>query len=113
MIAQLNPLPGEQELLMVRANHTQGGRAVGGKLHVTNLRVVFVAHGFDQATGGHNWDCPRGAVTRVDIAPRGRNPFNGSLRKRLRITSTNDSHLFVVNQPRKFIDKLPADISHS
>ena len=63
MIASLSLFPDEHELLMVRASHTQGHRAVGGKLYVTNLRLVFVAHGIDRATGGHKWECPRESVT--------------------------------------------------
>jgi len=45
-----NTLP-EQLLLDTPANMWRGAEAVGGRLHVTNQRVVFKSHSFNVQTG--------------------------------------------------------------
>ncbi len=44
--------PNERELETYRANRTQGSRAVGGHLLLTDQRLLFYPHKVDSATGG-------------------------------------------------------------
>ncbi|SNZ04895.1 hypothetical protein SAMN06269185_0714 [Natronoarchaeum philippinense] len=100
-----------------RANHTQNRRrAVGGKLFVTDRRVVFVPHTFDDVLGGAHVDVPLDAVETVTTEPADRSPgaivrqpldtlFGGSLRTRLRIeTADGDAELFLVDDIENAID---------
>ncbi|MFN8022090.1 MAG: hypothetical protein U0Q03_11235 [Acidimicrobiales bacterium] len=89
--------PDEREIETTRANRSQGSRAVGGHLLLTNQRVLFYAHRLDSSTGGKNWACDLSSITNVGLAERGRNPFDGSMRRRLRIEFEGAIELFVVN----------------
>lgn len=90
-------LPNEREIATYRANRTQGSRAVGGQLLLTNLRLVFCPHKLDNATGGSGWECMLAAVRSTGMSPRGFNPFNGSVRRRLQIECDVGIEYFVVN----------------
>jgi hypothetical protein len=98
MIAELDLRPGEVVTRTVGANRSQGRRAVGGKVHVTNQRVAFVPHGFDKSLGGELWEVPLGQVVSIDVGPRGKNWFDGSIRRRLRIITSTSTEYFVVNR---------------
>jgi hypothetical protein len=65
---------------------------------VTDQRAVFYPHGVDSATGGVTWECELASISRVQVAPRGRNPFDGSMRRRLQIDGGAVSEYFVVNK---------------
>jgi len=90
--------PDEREIETYRANRSQGSRAVGGHLLLTDQRLLFYPHRFDSSTGGINWACDLRSVTNVGLAARGRNPFDGSMRRRLRIECAEEIGLFVVNK---------------
>ena len=83
----------------INANHTQGGRAVGGRLFVTNLNLRFVANRFDRFTGGRDSVLPRAEVRSVEVAARSMKggPFSGGLRRRLHVVAKGGGELFVVN----------------
>jgi hypothetical protein len=86
----------------VRANMVQYGRAVGGKLVVGGGSVRFSPHRLDRATGGddHQWDVR--ALTSVDRAPRTWHPFDGGVRRRLRLRFADGGEaLFEVNHVRE------------
>jgi hypothetical protein len=89
---------GEREIATYRANRAQGSRSVGGHLLLTDQRVAFYPHKLDSSTGGLSWECEIETVTKVSVAPRGRNPFDGSMRRRLRIDCGDKSEYFVVNK---------------
>lgn len=89
--------PTEREIETYRANRTQGSRSVGGHMLVTSQRVCFYPHKFDATTGGSHWECTLASVSRVCLAPRGFNPFNGSLRRRVQIEYADATEHFVVN----------------
>jgi hypothetical protein len=99
---------GETEIRSFWANRSQVNRAVAGHLYLTDRRLVFHPSGLDAVTGGHAWEIPLAAVTTVDIAPRGRNRFDGSLRRRLRITSAQGAEHFVVNKVGAAVDLIEA-----
>jgi GRAM domain len=88
--------PGEQLVGRFRANRSQGGRAVGGHLLLTDQRLVFAPHKIDAATGGAGWQCSLRSISSVSVAPRGKNLFDGSLRRRLMVTSDGAVTYFVV-----------------
>jgi len=100
-----------------RANHTQNRRrAVGGKLFVTDRRVGFRPHSFDDTLGGKHVDAPLEAVETVATEPARRSLgailrsplealFGGGLRARLRIeTDDGDAELFLVDDIETAID---------
>ncbi len=100
-----------------RANHADGGRAKGGKLRLEGERLSFEPHGFDRAIdrlidtpGG--WSATLSEITEVGEEPRGKNPFDGSLRKRLRIvTADGQRQLFVVNGLDEAVQRLQAAVA--
>ncbi len=90
-------LPGERMLESIRANRTQGGRAVGGHLYLTDQRLVFLPHRVDAATGGQTFEVSLSEVSMTDVAPRGSNLFDGSMRGRLRVTTADGTEHFVAS----------------
>jgi hypothetical protein len=88
---------GEMLVESIRANRMEGLRAVGGRLYLTDQRLVFRPHAFDAATGGSAWESPLRAVALADIAPRGSDRSFAALRRRLRITTADGAEVFVVN----------------
>jgi hypothetical protein len=90
--------PDEQEIGTYRANRSQGTRAVGGHLLLTDQRVLFYPHGLDRSSGGKGWTCDLASITSVALTERGRNPFDGSMRRRLKIECDRGTEMFVVNK---------------
>jgi hypothetical protein len=90
------------------ANHTQSAnRAVGGKLFVTNKRLLFSLHLFDHLLGGRKLALDVGAVWSVGKREKGGDTFGGGLRDRLQITLQNgDAELFVVNKLEQSVAEL-------
>jgi hypothetical protein len=81
----------------IRANQSQGARAVGGRLALTTHRLVFEPHAFDAATGGRTWAVPLAAIAEAGEEPRTWHPFDGGMRRRLRVTPRDGQKaLFVV-----------------
>jgi hypothetical protein len=95
--------PTEREIATYRANRTQGSRAVGGHLLLTNQRVCFYPHKLDDATGGKAWECRLASISQVGLAPLGFNPFNGSLRRRVQIECADATEYFVMSKPSDVI----------
>lgn len=89
---------GERVVWKQNANRTQGGRAVGGRLYMTDSRLFFQPNRIHAATKGQLWSAPLAAIESVSTdAPDG-GLFTGGLRTRLQIVaSSGDSELFVVN----------------
>ncbi len=85
------------------ANHLQGRRQVGGKLFLTNARLLFNPHHLDHALAGRRWSVSLEDIETVDTEPRLTGGFldtlfGGGLRNRLRIDLVDESaDLFVVN----------------
>ena len=100
--------PGEQVAWSQLANRTQSSqRAVGGKLFLTDRRLLFCPHWVDTATGGKRWSLALADVTGVGIRPKGGDRLGGGLRDRLRIDSVDgDQHLFVVKRLDEVIARL-------
>lgn len=80
------------------ANHTQSGRAVGGRLYLTDTRLIFQPNRIDAATKGQPWSASLAAIEGVSTEAPDGNLFSGGLRTRLQLSmSGGDSELFVVN----------------
>lgn len=64
----------EQVLWEKAANRFQNRlRAVGGRLYLTDRRLVFGRHQFDARLGGKEWAAPLSQIT--DVEARGRGPL--------------------------------------
>ena len=80
------------------ANRTQGNRAVGGRLFLTERRLIFEPNRLDAATKGRSWSAPLKSIAGVGKdAPTG-SLISGGVRTRLRL-DLDDGHseYFVVN----------------
>lgn len=69
----------------------------GGRLIVTNRRVLFQPNRFDKLTGKTRWDCPLSSVTEFEVVDRDPTVLAGGLRKRLRIQTQDDHEIFILN----------------
>jgi len=91
------------------ANRTQGRRAVGGALFLTNQRLVFRANRLEHLIGGKAWDVNLINVMSVGVAEKTGNLFDGGLRNRLKVQVHNDEPaLFVVNKLPEVIETVSA-----
>jgi hypothetical protein len=100
----------EEILLSYPANHTQGKRAVGGKLFVTNYRLAFAPNRIDANMGGETWE-----LRLSDFASAGTDKprihiieiFSGAWRTRLAIHAKGgEVQYFVVGNPQKVSGEL-------
>ncbi len=94
---------GEQWVIHLAANRSQGKRAVGGGLHLTTQRLLFCPNVIDVRLGGKPFACTRAEIVAVGIE-RGRfsllELFSGGLRDRLRLDLHDGRReLFVVSSP--------------
>lgn len=102
--------PGEKILQSFPVNHTQGKRAVGGKLFVSNSRLIFVPNRIDAFFKGKTWSLDIQDIENISTESPNlsvNNIFSGAWRKRLRITSYDkNTALFVVNDLEHVIEEL-------
>jgi hypothetical protein len=90
---------GEVVILQIPANHSEGSTARGGKLWLTDRRLLFLPHGLDRALGAGSVEIPLSDITFVGKEPAGGGLLSGGLRDRLRVEAVDGSHfLFVVNR---------------
>ncbi len=92
--------PSENILFETGANHSKGLEAVGGKLYLTNKRLVFKSHKFN--IQGHELSIPLSDISKVE-----RTKTWGLINNSLSITTTgNKIEKFVVEQPGEWINYL-------
>lgn len=96
------------------ANRTQGLRAVGGHLDVTDGVLRFTPNAFDAVTGGKPLEVPLTQVASVGTEP-GRwalsELFSGGLRTRLAVDLADGTReRFVVWDPNAAVAKLRAKL---
>lgn len=113
LFAEQSIMEGETVLWSRFANRTQSEyRAVGGKLFLTNQRLLFSPHFIDHLTGGEKWSVDLVSIQTIDKQPEGGDLFGGGLRDRLRISLHNGGvELFVVNDLDSVIEYLQASLS--
>ncbi len=100
---------GEVEHLAILANHSVGWRAIGGKLVATDGRLMFRPNRVDRGLGGKVWTAPLAQIVGLGKKPRTYHPFNGGLRTRLSVvTSDAVEHLFVINRLDEHLARLHA-----
>jgi len=76
--------PAEEVVWSQAANRLKdSGRAVGGKLFLTDRRLIFCPHWVDAATGGRPWQVPLERLAAIGTIPQG-SP-GGWIRDRLAI----------------------------
>lgn len=90
------------------ANRTQGSRAVGGRLYLTESRLLFVPTHLDSITGGKRWELPLAQLRSVGRQDADGGLFSGGLRTRLRLDTDAGTELFVVNDIDEVIAELDA-----
>jgi hypothetical protein len=73
-----------------------GPLARNGHLLLTNQRLAVYPHLFDRALQGKTWECTVASISNVTSAPRGLNPFDGSLRRLLQVEHDRRPELFVM-----------------
>ena len=102
--------PDERVVWSQLANRVQSShRAVGGKLFLTDRRLVFCPHWVDAATGGKTWSLPLANIARVGITPKGGDRFAGGLRDRLRVELVDGGQqLFVIKRLDEVVERLEA-----
>jgi len=102
---QIQLSEGEAVLLSYPANHTQGKRAVGGKLFVTNCRLAFAPNRIDANLGGEAWELPLSDFANAGTdaqSTRITEIFSGAVRTRLAIHAKGGGvQYFVVRSPQK------------
>ncbi len=69
----------------------------GGRLFVTNERVLFQPNRFDKLTGKKSWECPLASVTGLEVIDRDSAVAPGGLRTRLGLQTSDGTEKFVVN----------------
>ncbi|WP_410871194.1 hypothetical protein [Nocardia sp. A7] len=79
------------------ANRTQGGRAVGGRLHLTGTRLLFVPNHIEAITGGKRWEAPLTQLRAVGRQSPDGGLFSGGIRTRLRLDTDAGTELFVID----------------
>jgi len=89
------------------ANRSQSrNRAVGGKLYLTDRRLLFCPHWIDAAFGGRTWNCERSQVQAIGTEPKS-GGLGGGMRDRLRIEVVGgDAELFVVKDLDAIVEHL-------
>ena len=93
------------------ANAFQGRRAVGGRLTVTNKRIIFVPNRLDALLGGKDLALNRSEVIHVGIQPPGKDGarkrgLNAMMNEQVKIESDKMSLAFVVADSGSLVDKL-------
>src|SRR5689334_4372495 len=87
------------------------GRAVGGRLTLTNTRLAFMANRLEALLRGQDWAVANDNIVGVggaDPTPSG-GQFSGGLRRRLRLSLVDGSEgFFVVADPDKAVAELSA-----
>src|SRR5436853_3642919 len=77
---------GEEVVYSRLANRMQGSRAVGGKLFLTDQRILFCPHRIDGLLAGKQWSVETGDVAEVGVEPKGSGKASrvgGGLRDRM------------------------------
>lgn len=98
---RFNPEPGETVVFETPANHFKGIEAVGGKLYLTDKRLVFISHKLN--IQNHRLVIPLLAIesvtkfTTLGVANTG-----------LTITANNQIEKFIVDQAEEWMERLSA-----
>ena len=84
-------------------------RVVAGLLYLTSEAVLFMPNRFNRRHDIVSTRLPRTQIVEVDtVSPvlALRTNRNGGMRRRLRVVTTGETHLFVINHPERVADEL-------
>lgn len=107
---------GERVLWRRPAAQSLSDRTVPGLLFLTSDAVVFMPNRLNRRRYIVSTRIPRERLAAVDtIEPvmSLASQRNGGLRRRLRVTTTDETHLFVINHPEQVADELRAALRGS
>ena len=112
-LAKFDAQEGEEISFAIPANRTQSsGRAIGGKIFVTNKRFLFTPHLLDYLLGGKKYAINLSDIKDIARKKAGGDVFGGGLRDRLQIRHKNGKELYVVNKLDYIIQRLKSHIQH-
>lgn len=96
--------PGEEIRDRVAVNAVQHDRTFGGHLYVTSRRLIFVPNPYGRSRGAARFETRFKEVTEIVLAPRGRTIWDGSWRRRVRVTTrTGQTAYFIAWRPRQML----------
>lgn len=99
--------PSEQVVATKAANHTRGSTAVGGRLIVTNRRLIFTPNAFESLLRRRPWSISTDQVVGVGVESASlTHAGGGGLRKRLRVRTADGEELFLVNKLDQLLRQL-------
>jgi hypothetical protein len=103
-VVQINLLPGERLLFQTRANHFKGMEAVGGKLTLTDQRLVFKSHYLN--IQAHLFSIP---LQNIENAQRYKSI--GIINNGLKLIVNGEEERFVVDKADEWVSRLAGTIS--
>lgn len=92
--------PAEREIETYRANRSQGSRAVMRASASDGPTSAVLLPQARRQYRGQDWECDLASITSVGLSERGHNPFDGSMRRRLKIECDGATDFFVVNKAK-------------
>lgn len=98
----LELLPNESMVIEAGANHFKGIEAVGGKLTLTDQRLVFISHKFNIQKNREEFD--RSSIFEVK-------PHHKFSKGIILTTKENASHTFIVDLREKWISELNSTVN--
>jgi hypothetical protein len=83
----IEQLPGEEVLARVTADDVQAGRAINGRIYLTDRKLIFVPDSVGVAGGDVPSLIPWSDISGAAVAPCGTAFTGGSIRRRPRVTT--------------------------
>jgi hypothetical protein len=99
----------EATVFTIATNRLQGSRAVGGRLTLTSQRLAFTPHRLEFRA--QSWTSDLSEVRRARTEPKGTGVFDGTLRVRLAVETTQAIEFFVVKDPAAVSGEINAALS--
>ena len=114
-VSKHEALPGESVQHAYNVNYLrQTGRPLGGKLYLTDRRLLFSPHKLDAVLGGERATIELDSIVDVSTLERGTGPEDepGRSADRLLVECADDSrHSFVVGKPETVADEIVTAIT--
>lgn len=102
---------GERLVYQAAANGFQGVRVVGGRLHVSDRRIIFLPNRLDSVTWGKEWEIPRSDVIDVEVLKPGpravkQRGFGAAFRRQVAIKFIGGAYVITVRDADALLEKL-------
>jgi hypothetical protein len=117
-LINLEPTLHEGELVVWRrpAARSLGDRVVAGVLYLTSEAILFMPNRLNRRRDIVSTRLPRDQIARVDTlspAVSLASSRGGGMRRRLRVSVADETHLFVVNHPEQVAAELTSALRES